>query len=90
MKTRTLVRVAAAAAILYGATGHVLAQDDDGAGITARVHGTFADKAGGLGGTVIVNIEGGNFYDTPQSEARLAARVGEAVMSRMRQKGERF
>jgi hypothetical protein len=48
--TRCLTILAAAAMILGGHASGVLAQDDDQtAAITARVHGTFSDRAGGLG-----------------------------------------
>lgn len=50
MKRRSLAILAATVAILCGCASDVLAQEnDDAPAITARVHGTFVDKAGGLG-----------------------------------------
>jgi hypothetical protein len=50
MKTRRLAIFAAMLAIGCGYAPTLLAQDtEEAAAITARVHGTFLDKAGGLG-----------------------------------------
>jgi hypothetical protein len=50
MNTRKLAIAAAVLACLHGGATRVLAQDDDdGAAITARVHGTFVDRVGGAG-----------------------------------------
>lgn len=50
MNTRRLATAAAVLMILCGGPARLLAQDDDDVpAITARVHGTFVDKAGGAG-----------------------------------------
>jgi hypothetical protein len=50
MNRRTLAIGAAALTFLCGSATRLPAQDDDdGPAITARVHGTFVDKAGGAG-----------------------------------------
>jgi len=50
MNRRTLAIGAAALTFLCGSATRLSAQDDDDApAITARVHGTFVDKAGGAG-----------------------------------------
>ena len=50
MNRRTLAIGAAALPFLCGSATRLPAQDDDDApAITARVHGTFVDKAGGAG-----------------------------------------
>jgi hypothetical protein len=50
MNRRGLTIGAAALTFLCWSAGHALAQDaDDAPAITARVHGTFEDKAGGVG-----------------------------------------
>jgi hypothetical protein len=48
-KTKTLLAAAVTLAIGSGWTTAAQAQDDDGPAITARVHGTFQDAAGGGG-----------------------------------------
>jgi hypothetical protein len=48
-KTHTLLAMAALVSIGSGWTTTAWAQDDDGPAITARVHGTFQDAAGGGG-----------------------------------------
>lgn len=50
MNRRRLVTGAAVLTLLCGGATHLLAQDEDNApGITARVHGTFVDRLGGVG-----------------------------------------
>ena len=50
MNTRTLAVAAAVLMMVGGGARPLLAQDEDDApAITARVHGTFVDKAGGAG-----------------------------------------
>jgi hypothetical protein len=50
MKRRSLALLAAAVSIAGGGAAALLAQEnDEPAAITARLHGTFVDKAGGLG-----------------------------------------
>ena len=50
MNPRRLATLAALIAMASGSASSLLAQDkEDAAAITARVHGTFLDKAGGLG-----------------------------------------
>jgi hypothetical protein len=50
MNARRIGIVAAVFVLLCGGTSNVLAQDSDEApAITARVHGTFVDRAGGAG-----------------------------------------
>ena len=50
MQTRTFLILASTAALLCAGAGSARAQDhDDPNAITARVHGTFVDQAGGLG-----------------------------------------
>jgi hypothetical protein len=49
MNRLRLAALAVMLAIICGCTTTLLAQDDEAAAITARVHGTFQDKSGGLG-----------------------------------------
>jgi hypothetical protein len=49
MIRRSLATAAAVLALLCAGVTTVYAQDDDAPAITARVHGTFDDKAGGAG-----------------------------------------
>jgi hypothetical protein len=49
MNRRGLATGAAVLTLLCCGPAHLLAQDDDDPAITARVHGTFADRSGGAG-----------------------------------------
>jgi hypothetical protein len=91
MMRRSLTILAAATAIVCGCAFDALAQDNDEiAAITARVHGTFVDKAGGLGvlsaDMSIVRFEVGNGMVTAigRIDGALSDSTGE-VLGQVRQ-----